>query len=218
MSGFVITAIQHGIQAFTLHWQQVNAALPADKPLKLTGGFTFANLEIEVEALSTELQTVLELENQLQGALPTRDTAKEAVLVGFDLFRKGIKGRLADTAYSKMVPKLPARRSSEAVTQKAIADAAHVWEQIDTDTTLPNDERPFVVGASYGRTAFTADRATLDAAYLSVNTLQATLSTTRKSRDIRLVAIRLRLKQYRAAAVSRLPSGHPLTQNLPTLF
>jgi hypothetical protein len=218
MANTNITTFISDIQKFINHWAQVNAALPPNKPLVLGKDYTLAKLQSDLSELQTDLTVIVPLENALQGESAERDVVRAGIREQHRRFRQGVQGRLDGTRYVAMLPTMPAIRASEGVTLKAYQDVLDIWQQIDADTErVPQRERPFVLGEDYGLADFAAELTRLTAAFSAVSLSNSTLSTARRRRDERIRTTRKPLVLYSKTVKSRLPIGHPLTQNLPSL-
>jgi hypothetical protein len=218
MANFKMTAFVSEMQKIVAHWTQVNAALPTDKYLVIAKDYTLTDFQTELTALQQKLNNMVATENQLQGAMSEREIKKTAVRESQRRFRQGVQGRLDGTKYVAMLPLLPVARATEGVNLKAFQDVRDIWQQIDADTVLvPQSERPFVLAEGYGQSAFVADLGALTGVYNTIRSANSTLSTQRKSRDERIKALRKRALLYGKTVRSRLPEGHALTQNLPSV-
>lgn len=205
------------IDEFAAHWTLVNATLGAS-PLLLQGGYALANLSTDRTALAAQLAAVEQAGNNAQAASADRDIRRAAVRERLRQFSQTVRGLLPNTVYPAMLPHLPGPSAAPGLWNRAMEDAAHVWNRINTDAPPPvGFTPPLVLTGAYTRALFVADVTALNAAFTASGTTRLNAESARSLRDQLFKPIQARIVQYRAVVQGRFPAGHSLISSLPAL-
>lgn len=199
---------------FAAHWDLVNTELGAE--MVLQGGYTRANFITDRDALEAKIIEIVGLMNVAQMADSTRDTVRVAARDRLRQFRAQVQTLLPGTPYESAMPKLPPDNSGEGVLVGALDDAAHLWTQINADTTTPGFTPPLVVG-SYVLATFQTDVQAVRDAFKAVRDADKNLEVERDRRDALLDPARERMRQYQTGVEANLPAGHALLDSVPLL-
>jgi hypothetical protein len=206
-------------QAYIQHWTLVNAALGgnASTDMKLSGGYTLANLTADRAALDAAITAVYAAENDLQTAAGNRDIKRHAILTRFDAFNANVRYHLKGTGYIKSIVRKPNRTATQGAVTEALDKMAELWADVNAASGVPNFTPPLLLPGGYSLANFNTELAAMRAAYGAVKSAETNLNVARDARDKRLGPLRDRLVEYRPAVLAKMGPGSEFATSIPAL-
>lgn len=203
------------MDAFIAHWTAVDVAL-GSAPLVLPEGpglVQFTGLKATLTGL---YQAVESGDNQAQTGAANRERLKAELLPRLGQFRTTVIGLLPGSRYVKALPKTPAKTSAQGVVVKGFQDGLDVWAQLEADSTVTLT-KPLTLADGTTLAGLQSGFAELQSAYSAVATGKEAVAHARAERNTLLKTLDKHLKQYPKTAKARLPKGHLLLANLPSI-
>lgn len=204
---------------FELHWQSVNTELGGtpETEFKLGGDFDLAQFSADKAAIVANLTLLEGLDNNLDFARADRDTLRSELRQRLILFRDNVSALLPGSRYERALPDTPQERADQDRHLKAMDDAAHIWQQINTDAPAEVGTE-LILRGGYTLALFNADLATMRARYDAVQAAERALRDGRGVRDELLKAALGRMSDYRKRLPLVLEPDDPLLASMPQLY
>nr|WP_309692361.1 hypothetical protein [Armatimonas sp.] len=203
------------MDTFIAHWTAVDAALGA-APLTVPEGVRLAAFVAAKASLTAAYQAVEDGDNRAQTSAADCLRLKSALRPSLAQFKATVGGLLPGSRYARAVAKTPSVRVSQGVFVKAVQDTLTLWTQIEADSAVTLS-KPIVLADGTTKASLEAGFNALQAAYASHATGKAAAAAARSERNTQLSVLDAQMKQYRKTAQARLPKGHPLLANLPSV-
>lgn len=203
------------MDTFLAHWTAVDAALGA-APLVLPDGVSLAGFTGAKAALTAAYLSVEEGDNRAQTSAADCLRLKEDLLPQLAQFKATVGGLLPGSRYAGAVAKTPSVRVSQGVIVKALQDTLSLWTQIEADAAITLS-KPLTLADGTTKASLEAGFGQLQSAYTAHASGKAAASQARSERNAQLKVLDAQMKQYRKTAQARLPKGHPLLANLPSV-
>ena len=204
------------LQEFINHWTQVNTELGAGGPMTLLGPYAVAGLTTDRSTLDSLMTAVVAADNAATNARGDFDVKNAAMVAKLKQFRGACKAYLPGSSYSKSPPTVPKSGSIAGTFLTAYDDMANLWTQINT-TPPAGFTGPLTLAGAYPVLAFNTDLLALRASATAYTNAVQNATIAREKRDLLMAQLVARLKQYRGAAVAKLPTSSPLLATIPTL-
>lgn len=203
-------------QEFINHWTQVNTELGPGGPLLLLGAYAVATLTTDRTTLDGQMTAVVAADNVQTNARGDFDIKNAALVERLRQFRGACTAYLAGSSYAKSPPKVPPATSIGGKFISAYDDMANIWGQVNASPP-PGFTPPLTLATGYTAATFNTDLAALRAAYIAYTNAVENASIAREARNLTMERIFARLKQYRGAAIAKLPPTSPLLATIPQL-
>ncbi|WP_309713091.1 hypothetical protein [Armatimonas sp.] len=203
------------MDTFIAHWTAVDAALGA-VPLTLPDGVGLAGFMGAKATLTAAYLSVEEGDNRAQTSAADCLRLKSELLPRLAQFKATVGGLLPGSRYAGAVAKTPSVRVSQGVFVKAVQDTLTLWAQIEADSAVTL-AKPLTLADGTTKASLEAGFLALQSAYASHATGKAAVAQARSERNTQLKVLDAQMKQYRKTAQARLPKGHPLLANLPSI-
>lgn len=205
--------------AFLAHWDQAETALPGEITFRFRDVASFNrdgldDLRSDMEAALDQL--VVE-NNNLEFAWGDRDLKRNALHPRFSQFGRGIRFKLKDTPYVRMLPKVPSKNGAPAKINTAAKDVSDLWIRVDADASVPGFTPPLVLPNAYDLATFDTERTAMKAAFEAVGVAESSAKLQREKRNDLKKTIRAVLVEYRKAVGALFPPDDPIVDSLPKL-
>jgi hypothetical protein len=207
---------QPTLQEFINHWTQVNTELGAGGPMILLGPYAVAGLTADRTTLDGYMTAVTVADNSAVAARGDFDVKNALLVARLKQFRGACKAYLPGSSYAKEPPTVPKAGSIAGKFLTAYDDMANLWSQINT-TPPSGFTGPLTLAGGYALATFNTDLAALRTSATAYTNGIQNASIAREKRDILMGQLITRLKQYRGAAVAKLPSTSALLNTIPAL-
>jgi hypothetical protein len=211
---------------FMGHWEDVNAARPAGKPLILRTALTlaaFTTLKAQLQGLEGTLQTQL---NDAQIARGGINRQKREMLAWFGRFMKTFTGYLGNSDLAEARPLAPLVSVTTENFVRPMLDMADLWQRIndlaEDPAAPPGLELPLVLVGETEADTLTQAQLLAKIAEVRVNADLETVAEgrakrSRSQRNFKQGVIYEAMKLYRQSMPGSLPGGHELQATLPRL-
>lgn len=206
------------MNAFLVHWTNVNDSRPDNNPIELQGNFDLEGMTILTASIQTAVNNTIAADNVAAIGAGTLLDQKTALRPRMTQFRLMVQALLPGTAYSRAAPTQPSFNSSESKYVNPLEDMRGLWAIINgLGVTVPGFTPPLLLAGGYTLATFTADLEALRTAYRSAQTLTEFASLSRGTRDELFPKSRARMKEYRDVILAQYPKGSAFVNTLPAL-
>jgi hypothetical protein len=210
-------------EKFLQHWSDAENAL--GKAVVLEDGTTQGALQDLKDALSGAQSTITTSENDQQGAIGQRQSARAEALPIARQVRKGILGAIPSSNEARQLPtRLPSATEDVQTQLVALRDVENVWTRVNAlpAGSYPSLTTPFTVLVDLGGTEETITLARYSAAVLALSTAASTLKTAEQAltqaqqdRKKSVEALRKVFLAYRKRIRGLFPRTSALYRSLP---
>ncbi|WP_309716116.1 hypothetical protein [Armatimonas sp.] len=195
------------------HWNRLETEL--GQAVSLEGGYTRDQMVDDLAALEDGVTGVTVGVSEQERQAQVRDALKTKLLTRFDQAKNKLKAQFRSTRHAAAVPRKPDATLGQDKTLAALEDLVEVWKTLNTDTSLPTNQRPMTIARGYTQADFAADIAALKATYVALGTAARETKQRRATRSTPLSGLAKRVTQYRALAKSELEPTDALYATIP---
>ena len=201
------------MRAVVDHWNRLETEL--GEAVTLEGGYTRDQLVDDLAALEDGVTGVTVGVSEQERQAQVRDALKTKLLTRFDQAKNKLKAQFRSTRHAAAVPRKPDATLGQDKTLTAFEDLAEIWKTLNTDASLPENQRPMTIARGYTQANFATDIAALKATYAALGAAARETKQRRAARSTPLSGLAKRVTQYRAVAKSELEPTDPLFATIP---